>query len=205
MLSQLHNGTERPIAFASQALISAEQKYSVGEREALACVWACERWHMYVYDRSFTLRTDHQALTALLATSGSGHRHQRIHRWYERLHQYNFTLQFTPGRENVGTDLLSRSTPPPAVDLNPYTSDLDLIQLLHSPLEATVSLQELQQASKQDPVLSRLQTFIHSGWPPASGLPDSLAPDHCIVRGHRTLHHTRHTLRPTDTCPVHCS
>ena len=199
VLSQLHNGTERPIAFASRALNSAEQKYSVGEREALACVWACERWHMYVYGRSFTLRTDHQALTALLATSGSGHRPLRIHRWYERLHQYNFTLQFTPGRENVVADLLSRSTPPPAVEPTPDNSDLDLIQLLHSPLEAIVSLQDLQQASEQDPVLSQLRTFIHSGWPPASGLPDSLAPfrrfkdelfcwnDHCVARGHRTV------------------
>ena len=61
-----------------------------------------------------------------------------------------------------------------AVDPNPDTSDLDLIQHLHSPLEAKVSLQELQQASEQDPVLSRHRTFIHSGWPPASGLPDSL-------------------------------
>ena len=47
VLSQLHNGTESPIAFASRALTPAEQKYSVGEREALACIWACERWHMY--------------------------------------------------------------------------------------------------------------------------------------------------------------
>ncbi len=43
VLSQLHDGIERPIAFASRALSTAEQKYSVGEREALACIWACER------------------------------------------------------------------------------------------------------------------------------------------------------------------
>ena len=95
VLFQLHNGTERSIAFASQTLNSAEQKYSVGE---------------------------------------------------------------------------SRSTPLPAVDPNPDNSDLALIQLLHSPLEATVSLQELQQASEQDPVLSQLRIFIHSGRPPASSL-----------------------------------
>jgi len=70
---------------ASRSLNAAEQKYSVGEWEALACVWACERWHVYVYGRHFTLRTDHQALTALLATSGSGHKPLRIYRWTERL------------------------------------------------------------------------------------------------------------------------
>lgn len=114
----------------------------------------------------------------------------RIHRWYERLHQYNFTLQYTPGRENVVADLLSCSAQLPATDLNPATTDLDLIQFLHSPLEATMSLQELQQASEQDPVLSQLRTIIHSGWPPASCLPNSLMPFHHLMsffaRGHCT-------------------
>ncbi|KAL2077907.1 hypothetical protein ACEWY4_025592 [Coilia grayii] len=63
---------ERLVAFASRALMPAEQKYSVGDREALACLWACERWHVYLYGRAFTICTDHQALTALLATKGSG-------------------------------------------------------------------------------------------------------------------------------------
>ncbi|KAJ8346766.1 hypothetical protein SKAU_G00281670 [Synaphobranchus kaupii] len=40
ILLQLHNGVEKPVAFASRALSLTEQKYSVGEREALACIWA---------------------------------------------------------------------------------------------------------------------------------------------------------------------
>lgn len=199
VLSQLHRGTERPIAFASRALSPAEQKYSVGEREALACVWACERWHMYVYGRPFTLRTDHQALTALLVTSGTGHRPLRIHRWSERLQQYNFTPQFTPGRENVVADLLSRATPcpPPSRGPDPEVTEPDLVQMLHTPLQTTVSLQDLQQSSEQDPVLSRLRAFIRTGWPPK--VPEELTPfyrvreelscwgDVCVARGLRTV------------------
>ena len=117
VMSQLQGGVERPIAFASRALSPTEQRYSVGEREALACLWACERWHMYLYGRAFTLRTDHQALTTLLATSGIGHKPLRLHRWADCLQQYNFRLHFTPGRENVVADLLSRAIPnsPPAM------------------------------------------------------------------------------------------
>ena len=43
VMSQLQGGVERPIAFASRAVSPTEQRYSVGEREALACLWACER------------------------------------------------------------------------------------------------------------------------------------------------------------------
>lgn len=51
--------------------------------------------HMYLYGRHFTLRTDHLALTALLATTGSGHKPLRLYRWSERLQAYNFATQFT--------------------------------------------------------------------------------------------------------------
>ncbi|XP_019737023.1 uncharacterized protein K02A2.6-like [Hippocampus comes] len=193
VLSQLHGGTERPVAFASRSLTPTEQRYSVGEREALACVWACERWHMYLYGRHFTLRTDHQALTALLATTGSGHKPLRLYRWSERLQAYNFTTVFTPGRDNVVADLLSRATPTPAPDTAPDGSESELILMLHDPLRTTVSLQELQAASAQDPVLVQLRTFIQEGWP--AKVPEELAPFHrvrddlscwngdCVARG----------------------
>ena len=45
VLSQIQNGEERPIAYASRALLQNEPAYSVGEREALPCIWACESWH----------------------------------------------------------------------------------------------------------------------------------------------------------------
>ena len=197
VMSQLQGGVERPIAFASRALSPTEQRYSVGEREALACLWACECWHMYLYGRAFTLRTDHQALTTLLATSGTGHKPLRLHRWADRLQQYNFRLHFTPGRDNVVADLLSRAIPnsPPDPYLAPGQdqAEHDLVQLLHTPLQETVSLREIQDASADDPTLSTLSTYIRQGWPVR--VPDEMLPysrvrdelscwnDTCIARG----------------------
>jgi hypothetical protein len=41
-LSQTQSdGTERPVASASQTHTTAERAYSVSEREALACIWSC--------------------------------------------------------------------------------------------------------------------------------------------------------------------
>ena len=108
VLSQLHDNGERPVAFASTSLSAAGKKYSAGERESLAFMWACEYWHIFLFGRAFTLRTDHQALTTLLATTGSGHRPLRIYRWSDRLHQYKFSAEYKPGRENSVADALSR-------------------------------------------------------------------------------------------------
>ncbi|KAK0152341.1 hypothetical protein N1851_006252 [Merluccius polli] len=111
--------------------------------------------------------------------------------------QYNFRLHFTPGRDNVVADLLSRAIPnsPPDPYLAPGQdqAEHDLVQLLHTPLQETVSLREIQDASADDPTLSTLSTYIRQGWP--ARVPDEMLPysrvrdelscwnDTCIARG----------------------
>ena len=50
---KLRDGTEKisPIAYASKALTDVEQRYSQIEKEALALVWACEKFHVYIYGK----------------------------------------------------------------------------------------------------------------------------------------------------------
>jgi len=61
-----------------------------------------------LYGRKFTLRTDHQALRTLLTAGGSGHRPLRLHRWHDRLYQYNFDVVCCRGTRNAVADCLSR-------------------------------------------------------------------------------------------------
>ncbi len=167
VLSQEQDGVERPVAFASRALTPMEQRYSVGEGKALTCVWATERWHLYLYRRHFTLRTDHQVLTTLLSASGLGHKPLRLHRWGESLRYYDYQLKFMPGRDNVVADLFSRSITAPAPAASPSSHDVEpeFIQMLHAPLQSAVSLEELQKESEHDSMLTTLRTYIRSGWP----------------------------------------
>ncbi|MCP4978636.1 MAG: hypothetical protein GY931_21015, partial [Maribacter sp.] len=58
VLSQDCDGTDRPIAFASKTLSSAERNYPAPERETLECVWAMEHFNHFLFGRKFTLRTD---------------------------------------------------------------------------------------------------------------------------------------------------
>ena len=54
----------RIISYASRSLTDVERRYSQTENEALALVWACERFRMYVSSQSLELETDHKITTS---------------------------------------------------------------------------------------------------------------------------------------------
>ena len=163
VLSQLIDGQEYPVAFASKTLSETERRYSAGEREAFACIFACEHWHNFLFGRKFLLQTDHVALQALLSKSGSGHKPVRLYKWAERLHQYNFEVQYIPGSTNYVADMLSRLVvaEPSAEDW----PDSDLGCILEVNLSSLVTPKELLEASRGDLVLQQVAEYIKNGWP----------------------------------------
>ena len=62
ILIQEHAGTKRAVASASRNLRSVERRYSQTEKEALGLVWACERFHVYLFGLKFELLTDNKPL-----------------------------------------------------------------------------------------------------------------------------------------------
>ena len=166
VLSQFNGGTERPVAYASRALTPTERNYSATEREALASIWACERWHFYLYGRSFTIRTDHQALTTLLSAKGVGRRPMRLMRWADRLLQYNFQVEHLPGKSNVVADMLSRHAATASEECDTDSGDTArLSTIFGSNHLAAVLPSELAAATRDDPLLQRVTKFISTGWP----------------------------------------
>ena len=160
VLSQLHDDGERVVSCASSTLTAAQRRYSVTEREALACVWAVERWHKYLWGRTFVLRTDHQALRSLLTTRGIGRAGMRISRWASRLMVYSFRVEHVRGGENTA-DALSRL---PA----PVTEATDDESITVAAVEAhlrAVTREELVSASRSDPQLQQLAEQIPRPWP----------------------------------------
>lgn len=96
-----------PIEYSSRLLTSAECKYSTTEREALAVVWALEKYRPYIEGHSVILRSDHQPLRWLLTLkSPSG----RLMRWALKLQAFDVQYEYTPGKVNVIADALSRPT-----------------------------------------------------------------------------------------------
>ena len=61
VLVQQQNGEQRIISYA-RTLTDVEKRYSQTEKEALALVWACERFSIYLIGIDFELITDHKPL-----------------------------------------------------------------------------------------------------------------------------------------------
>ena len=104
VLTQVQEGQESVIAYASRALTGVECRYSQTEREALGPVWGCERFQMYLIGMKFTLLTDHKPLETICSTSSRNS--ARIERWVLRLQPYKFRVQYIPGKQNIA-DFLS--------------------------------------------------------------------------------------------------
>ncbi|XP_014667395.1 PREDICTED: uncharacterized protein K02A2.6-like [Priapulus caudatus] len=94
------------ISYASRALSSVEQRYSQTEREALAVVFGCEKFHLYLYGSHFIILTDHRPLLGIFNNPRSTPP-ARIERWVLRLQQYDMMLQYRPGKDNPA-DFTSR-------------------------------------------------------------------------------------------------
>ena len=105
-----HDGSERPIGYASHSLSKAEKNYSQIEKEGLACVFGVNKFHSYLLGHSFELITDHKPLITLF------HQHKPtscqasacIHRWSLQLAAYEYTITFCSTKLHGNADALSR-------------------------------------------------------------------------------------------------
>ena len=106
-LTQVVDGTERVVCYASRALAPHELPYSIYEKECLAVVWACSIWYsLYLYGRKFTVVTDNQALTWLFTNAPS---QARIQKWVISLQDLTFDTVHRKGARHCNADGLSRN------------------------------------------------------------------------------------------------
>ena len=153
---------DRPVAFASKALTPSQENYAQIEKEMLAIVFGCERFHDYLYgQREITVERDHKPLEAILKKPI----HQaplRLQKMIIRIKPYAVKVKYLPGSHLVLADALSRAfLPSTAVD-QPDEFEIDV---LDSEKLSESMFDKLKDETKNDPELQQLQKVVMSGWP----------------------------------------
>ena len=144
------------VAFASKRLTDTESRYANIERELLAVVFGCERFHTYVYGKEFQIESDHKPLENI-QNKNIAQTPPRLQRMLLRLQPYDAQILYKPGKKMRIPDYLSRTHPTQGEEI-----ELDLT--IHT-VEITVQKQiELPEAT-EDEELKILKQVIVNGWP----------------------------------------
>lgn len=150
----------QPVAFASKALTDEESRYANIERELLAVVYGCERFHTYLYGQTFTVESDHKPLASIQ------HKHlkaapPRLQRMLLRIQPYDLQIKYIPGKDMTIADALSR--------LSPETNDeiKDMNVQIHTVMTefSDRMLQRIKEETAKDYQLNALKEIVFSGWP----------------------------------------
>ena len=209
LFHRYQDGSEWPIANASKTLTETQRHYSQIQKEALAIVFALNKFHQFLYGRKFILVTDHKPLLALFGPSKAtpALAANRLARWALMLSQYDYSIEYRRTSEHGNADALSRLPVGPDTDFDSEEEDADVdtvctirtISLQLNPTDQGV----LEKESAKDPVIANVIRYTREGWPPkaSSGeiqrdysiedfrkLSDSLLAAHgCLLYGSRVV------------------
>lgn len=155
------DGNHHVIGFISKALRGAELKWTTSEQELWAIIYALHKFETYLRGVKLIIRTDHQALTFLKSWKMySG----RLTRWILYLNQFNFTVEYIKGKQNIGPDILSR-----------YSCDAEHVQedkktcpeiaafAVKSRQHIRKHLENISELQKQDAFLGEIFGYLRKG------------------------------------------
>jgi len=192
----LAKGVERPIAFASRTLAPAERRYSHLDKEALAIIFGLKHFHQYLAGRHFVIYSDHKPLMHLFNASKAipTMASAWLQRWSLMLSSYDYEIQYRPGSEQANADACSRLPLPDVPTSVPQPAETILVMehLANTP----VSTKQINNWTRQDPLLSKVMHYVLHGWP--KQVPTELKPfqnrstelsveENCVLWGNRVV------------------
>ena len=96
------------VAYGSRSLTRSEMNYAQIEKETLAILFGCNKFNQHPYGVKFTAESDHQPLESICKWPISKAA-PRIQHFLLRLQKYEFEVEFSPGKNLIVSDTLSRA------------------------------------------------------------------------------------------------
>ena len=173
-LSQIQEGVEVPLAFASNSLSKTQRNYCTTKRELLAVVVYTRKFRHYLYGGNFTIRTDHSSLRWLLNFKEA---EGMIGRWLAHLSEFgmsNAHMEHRSGAKHTNADALSRipirrCQRLDCTDCGAHNAVLAGVRDLEDcPSEGKIfwTLTELLDAQVADPSIRRVAAWVIAGAKP---------------------------------------
>ena len=165
VLEQKENQRWHPIAYASHTLNKSDQNYCQLEKEILSIVFACTKFHDYIYGKPFHMYNDYLPLKSIF-TKSIVKSPPRIRRFLLRLQKYNFEMHYMQGSLLTVADTLSRAN---LTDCQTEVNENELNSFVHSIISNYLishsRLQQFQDETQKDNTLRMVIQFIQDGWP----------------------------------------
>ena len=155
----------KPIAYASRSLSISERNYAQIEKELLAIVFSCTKFHQYIYGFHTKVQTDHKPLEVIFKKP-LNQISPRLQRMMLCLQKYDLGVKYVKGKYLHVVDALSRA------HMDDATEDIDSkeMQLLMHTLVSNLPISEtrladIRAATTQDAQLQQLMQLTDQGWP----------------------------------------
>ena len=97
----------RVVAYGSLQLKNHERNYPTHDMELAAILFALKIWCHYIYGEQYEVLSYRKSLKYIFTQRDLNMRQRK---WMEFLEDYDFTLHYHPGKENVVANALNRKS-----------------------------------------------------------------------------------------------
>ncbi|KAL5481461.1 hypothetical protein EMCRGX_G021622 [Ephydatia muelleri] len=157
----------RPVASVSRSLSKSEKNYVAIELECLAIVFACQKFHQYIFGKKVRIETDHKPLEIIVRKPILS-APRRLQRMLLLLQRYSLEVVFRPGEQQVLADTLSRAPAGTTAISAPEEEIVFQLQIIKEHEFLPISDQRIaaiKSAAARDAEYAMLSKIIKQGWP----------------------------------------
>lgn len=156
----------RPVEYASRTLTDTQARYAQIEKELLAIVFACERFHQYLFGKNKVIvESDHKPLESIFKKPMMSVP-IRLQRMLLRLQSYDLVVTYKPGKFMYIPDTLSRSPLSDVYNDEVTNNVIQQVKLMIDSLNISMNkLKLIKDKTRNDVNLMALIKCIQSGWP----------------------------------------
>ena len=162
------SGNEHVVQYISCTFNDIQRRWPTVEREAYAIVWAITTFRPYLLEIHFIIRTDNSAAAAIKTA-----RQPKLQRWSVTLAEYDFTVEYRPGKRHTHVDALSRLSVQEERGVGAPHIDLPVEAIVDAayPQHRTLPLVDWTSAQNDDADYCILREFLRIGNEQVTKLP----------------------------------